>query len=456
VAELGASAGIVRYLARSVALGRPQDVRPQLQLAIWPVLAAGALLGVFLFVLAPQLAALLIHGGNRHDGVLAMRVLALLLPLDAAATVLQRAAQGLGSMVPFVALTNIGLPVSRMALALAVAVAGMGTTAMAVGWGIPIVAGVLLTVPWLLRLVRRAQAAAPVDETRRSPRELAHEFWSFTSYQAVAGIMQVVLLWVDVLLVGALRSSSEAGIYSGASRYVSTGKIMLTAITFVIGPQLAALMAQQSWDRARRVYQTSTLWLTALAFPAYMLLAVWASLMMSFFGHRFVAGEWALVILAIANLLNMSTGAVKSMLLMGGKSSWVLWDTALAVLVDVVLNLILIPPFGMNGAAIAWAASIVAVNLVPLLQVWRAFHLQPFASGFPQVVGAAVLCYGLGGLAARMLLPDTLPVFLAFATAATLVYAALLWRLKSVLHASVLREALSVGAARRGVRTAVS
>jgi O-antigen/teichoic acid export membrane protein len=177
---------------------------------------------------------------------------------------------------------------------------------------------------------------------------------------------------------------------------------------------------------------------------------------MSFFGPKFVAGQWALVILSLANLLNMSTGAVKSMLLMGGKSSWVLWVTALAVVVDVVLNIILIPPLGMNGAAIAWAASIVAVNLVPLVLVWRAFRMQPFTRGFPQVAGAALLTYGACGLVARALLPETLPVFLGFALVATLAYGALLWRIKGVLHASVLREALSVRAARRAFRPAAS
>jgi O-antigen/teichoic acid export membrane protein len=453
VAELGASAGIVRYLARSLALGRPQDVRPQVSLAIWPVLAAGTLLGLILFVLAPQLSVILINDGNRDDAVMAMRVLAILLPLDAGATVLQRAAQGLGSMVPFVSLTNIGLPLSRVLLAAVVAVAGMGTAAMALAWGVPIVAGVLVTVPWLLLLVRRAEGTQVADSTLRSPRQLADEFWRFTSYQAVAGIMQVVLLWVDVLLVGALRTAEEAAVYSGASRYVSTGKIMLTAITFVIGPQLAGLMAQGSWHRARRVYQTSTLWLTALAFPAYLLLATWAPLLMSLFGPGFEEGAWALAILSLANLVNMSTGAVKSMLLMGGKSSWVLWDTALALAIDVVLNLILIPPYGMNGAAIAWAASIVAVNLIPLVQVWKSFRMQPFTRGWPAVAGAALLCFGGGGLLSRLLLPDTLPSFFAYAAIATIAYGAFLWRLRRVLHAGVLREALSVRSARRARQT---
>jgi hypothetical protein len=79
--------------------------------------------------------------------------------------------------------------------------------------------------------------------------------------------------------------------------------------------------------------------------------------------------------------------------------------------------------------------------------------MQPFTRGWPAVAGAALLCFGGGGLLSRLLLPDTLPSFFAYAAIATIAYGAFLWRLRRVLHAGVLREALSVRSARRARQT---
>ena len=120
---------------------------------------------------------------------------------------------------------------------------------------------------------------------------IASEFWRFTIYQALATIVQIVLLRLDVLLVGGIENSKQAGIYSAASRYLTPGVMFSTAIVFVVGPQLAGMIARKDFDRARNVYQTATLWLSVLSFPMYIALAVYATLLMRIFGPGFSAGR---------------------------------------------------------------------------------------------------------------------------------------------------------------------
>jgi O-antigen/teichoic acid export membrane protein len=132
---------------------------------------------------------------------------------------------------------------------------------------------------------------------------------------------------------------------------------------------------------------------------------------------------------------------------MGGKSSWILWDNTAALVVNIVLNIVLIPEFGINGAAVAWAVSIAIGNLLPLYQVRGLWGLQPVGPGYLTAIAVSVLCFGVLGLVFRALLGDSIPAFLAYAAVASAIYCAWAWRSRRQLQIDAFGEALRM---RRG------
>jgi O-antigen/teichoic acid export membrane protein len=122
---------------------------------------------------------------------------------------------------------------------------------------------------------------------------------------------------------------------------------------------------------------------------------VYGEALLSVFGERYRTADAALAILGGAMLVATLTGPVDMVLLMAGKSSWNLVNTIVAVVVNVVLNLVLIPPYGVTGAAAAWGASILVNNLLPLAQVWRSVGLHPFGRGAATAGGSAVVSFAL-------------------------------------------------------------
>jgi len=71
---------------------------------------------------------------------------------------------------------------------------------------------------------------------------VASEFWRFTAFQAVATVVQIVLLRLDVVLVSSLRSAEEAGIYAAASRYLTFGVMISTS------PGASRRVRPNMWD----------------------------------------------------------------------------------------------------------------------------------------------------------------------------------------------------------------
>ncbi|MDP8911931.1 MAG: polysaccharide biosynthesis C-terminal domain-containing protein, partial [Actinomycetota bacterium] len=445
-AQLGAPSAVVRMLARFVALDRARDIRPLLAIALAPPLVVSVALAVGVFVFAPELAHGLLDDGEANDAVPYLRAFAVFLPLFVAYETVISATRGLGTMLPVVAIGQLGIAPARPLLSLGVFALGLGGVVLVVAWSVPVVIGLVVAVWVLARLIRRAESGSEVERDPdggegRAP-ALASEFWRFTLPLGAATILQIVLLWLDTVLLAALASPREAGIYKTAASFVTQGTFAQQAIILVIGPLLSALLARAEYGRAQAVYRTATWWITALAWPMYITLAVFAPLLMTLFGPEFVAGSEPLRILSITMLVAMATGPVTAALVMSGRSSWNLFNTVLAVGSNVILNLMLIPPFGMTGAALAWAVSILIGNLAPLAQVWTFMRLNPFGSGFPIVAVGATACYGVVGLVGVSALGMEVVGLLASGVVGSALYLLFLWRFREALQLRFLRESL--------------
>jgi O-antigen/teichoic acid export membrane protein len=432
VSQMGADTGAIRTIARYLALERRRDVRPVVRVGLLPVLVFGSALAVVLYWTAPALAETLIPD-RRDEATTYLRILAPVLPIAAGSAVLLAATRGLGVMLPFVVIDRAGRSGLRLALALLVAALGLGGAAFMVAWIVPVAIGFVAAAVWLLALVSRAERPAPSDVHVAASGAIAREFWSFSAYRGVAALFRVGLLWAGLLLVGALGSAAEAGAYSAATRIVLAGTFALDAVLVVMGPQISALLALDERERTGVLFQTATAWLTALSFPFYITIALFAPLALQIFGEDFTMAATALVILSLAMLLDMASGPVTTVLLMAGRSSWFLLNIMVTLAVNVVANILLIPPFGVTGAAVAWAVSIVVQNALPLVQVWLFLGLHPFSRSLAVAALGPALCYGALGLVTVPLLEPTVPVLMAFVATAALLYGAFCVRFRDPL-----------------------
>jgi O-antigen/teichoic acid export membrane protein len=440
-AQFGATTGLIRSIARFRALEQLDSIRPTLGAALLPVAFTGVVTGATLFVFADDISAAILDGDAAKTAEQYLRVFAPFLPLAVISSAVLGATRGFGTMLPLVAIEHIGKGLLRPLLAGAVFVAGLGSVALALAWALPHALGLAAAVVALILVMGRA--ARPRKRTYVPNAALTSEFWRFTVPRGAAGILQVTLAWLDTILVAALASPHEAGIYKAAVSYINQGSFANQAIVFVVGPLLSGLLAQHLHERAQSVYHTATWWLSALSWPIYFTFAVFAPLFMSVFGPEFVAGAKVLVILALPMLVAMAAGPVNVVLVMAGKSSWNLFNVAIALLTNIALNVVLIPPFGITGAAIAWAATILVSNVAALVEVRWFLNLRPLGRGFGIVAGISSVCYGAVGLVVRLAFGTALPVFILFAALSTALYLALIWHFREALHVGVLLESLS-------------
>jgi O-antigen/teichoic acid export membrane protein len=383
-------------------------------------------------------------------------------------------------MGPTVVVDRIGRPILQLA-GIGVAAAAGSTALLAPLWALPYVPAACVVWLWFRRIQRRARPAdparptspdtpaadtpavvipaavrVPVPPARGSPRHAASaatreplRFWRFTGPRGLAALAQITIQRIDIVLVAILRGPAEAAVYTAATRFLVAGQFGNQAISMAAQPRFTEMFAQGDRQGANRVYQATTAWLILLTWPLYLLAVSFGPQIITVFGHSYRAGAAVMVILGLTMLLATGCGQVDMVLVTTGRSSWSLINGLLAVVVNVGLDVALIPRYGITGAAIGWSAAITITNLMPLAQVAAAMRLHPFGRGTFVSAALCAFSFGVLPLAARDLIgPGAVPSLAAIGCGCA-VMAAGIWHFRGDLHVAAMPGGAQLAAAVR-------
>lgn len=425
LSRLGADTGSVYFISRWKALGLSDRVRPGLRVAFVPAALLSSLFAVGLLLLAPRAAELIGDSSGYSAGLL--RSIAILLPCAVIYDIAVAATRGFRQMRTTVLVEKVGRPLAQLALVTLVLAVGR-PGGLGYAWALPYLAALILAGLALRSLLRSRVPEAPNPQSRRWNRLIAKEFWSFSLPRAVAGVAQIALQRLDIVLVASMRGPREAAIYTAATRFLVVGQFVNQAITAPVQPPMSAALSTNAMDRARQLYRISTTWLVLASWPIFGLAATLAPVYVGLFGRDYSRGATVVVILSMAMLIASGAGLVDTVIIMAGRTSWNLQTTLLALVVNVGLDVALIPHFGLIGAALGWLGSILAANLVPLLLAWRRLGMHPFGPNTYLAYLLSGICWIALPLGARAIFPDR-PAVLAMSVAvAAAVFVAGVWR----------------------------
>jgi O-antigen/teichoic acid export membrane protein len=447
LALLGTDTGLVKWLPAQLASGRAADVPRTLVISAVPVAALSLCVAGVLYAAAPALAPHLVGTDAASTMELMLRVLAVVLPVSTLLAMALAATRGTGSMRPTVVVENIGRFGGQSLAVLVVSLAGGGALALTLGWSLPYVLGLAVAGVWLRLLVARRTTQR---DTPTPWPTLTREFWAYTAPRAIARVTQTALKRSDIVIVAALAGPADAALYTAATRFVVLGQLFVQSVQQALSPQLSALFARDETKAANSVFQAATRWSMLAAWPLYLVMAGFAQTLMVVFGDGYTVASDVVIILSLSMLFATACGPVDSVLLMAGRSWLSLANNAAALAVNVALNLVLIPLYGIRGAAISWSVAILLRNLLPLIQVKRQLGMSPFTRPTVLVGAAATACFGsVGVLVALVDLPaGDAVVILAIGLTA---YLLVTWSMRASLGLDAFRSALH----RRRGRSAV-
>ncbi len=201
----------------------------------------------------------------------------------------------------------------------------------------------------------------------------------FSSPMMLSSLMLFLLNWTDVFMLGSMVSEKEVGIYNLAYKLASLAMLVIISMNVVLAPKITQLYKTNDSKELHSVIAKSTKLVIFLTVPIVLVLIIFSNSILSVFGDGFTQGKTALIIISIGILINVLTGNVDQILNMTNNQKALKNITIFGFLINLILNYLLIPTYGINGSAMASLITNTAFNLVCLFYIKKKLGFYTFA-----------------------------------------------------------------------------
>lgn len=184
---------------------------------------------------------------------------------------------------------------------------------------------------------------------------------------------------IDVIMLGMLSEIEHVGIYSAASRVADVVVFGLVSANAIAAPMIARLHSTGRHEELQKIVQLAAKGIFLLTLPIALILLIFGHQILGLFGQEFSDGYPVLVILVCGQLVNALAGPVGYLMTMTGHQNHAARIVSISALMNLTLNVLLIPLWGMLGAAVANALSTATWNILMLRFVKKELSIQSSA-----------------------------------------------------------------------------
>lgn len=389
LSALGTDAGIVYFGARYRKAGEQERLKGTLLAC----LGIGLLTGLLATLLTGLVGLLASGDGEQALALRGLRIGALSVGFGTALAVLVGGLVAARDMRGQALTSQIGLPLFTLLLSGLLLVSGFGVEgalwAMALGYA--------LATGWAARLFW-ARFGALLREPAVRPAFEHGKLLRYSLPQALARSLYQANLRIDILMLTALSTLTEVGVYKVATMIAMFGSLPVMASTTMFGPVVSELVYGRQIERLQGLLRVVTRWLLILSTPLYLGLLLLPDLLLGLFDPEFQQGGRALAILLLGQAVYLAGAPTGALITMGGYSGTNMVNGLVSVGLNVVLNALFIPRLGMEGAALASALSVVLWTTLRAVQVRILLGCTALDRRVLGVVGLSVLCGALGAV----------------------------------------------------------
>lgn len=355
VGRFGMDQALVRFIAANHSTGSIGLLYGVYRKAVSWVAFGSLLLSAVAWSQAESIAIMLF---NQVELANVLKAMLVAVPLVALYTMQAQALQGLKKVARSLLVLNVLLPLLLLILMLISPVSSAATLAE------HFIVASLLTL--LAGIGFWKQAAPGTESVEVFPSALLRStcmpLWN-------VAILSLLVQWSSQLMLGAWSTAEEVAFFATAQRTAMLISFVLFAVNAIAAPKFAAMHARGDHQGLKRMSVMSVRMMLLASIPALVVMLTFPGWLMSFFGTEFTAAADALVILAMGQFVNIATGSVGYLLSMTGHERKVRNNLVISAALGIGLGMLLIPGYGLNGAAIATSLAIASQNLLAVYQV---------------------------------------------------------------------------------------
>lgn len=193
------------------------------------------------------------------------------------------------------------------------------------------------------------------------------------------GTAELINSRIDIIMLGTFEGAAAVGIYAAIAGIAQLTAFIHQATLGVLGPTIATLYSEGKLKQLERLIQRSILAVFAISLLLGGTIIALSKYLLLIFGSEFVIGATAMNILIGGQIFNALTGPVGLVLNMTGHQTKTAIATGLSAFLNIILNALLIPRWGIVGAAIATTTSIITINAIKVMFVQKNLNISLYS-----------------------------------------------------------------------------
>ncbi len=379
---VGMPDGVTRFTAFYKGKNDQIRIKSVITSAIGIVLPLGIIAGILLFFLSNLISIRIFHDSNL---ILIMKLFSLSIPFYGLYYIFIFAMGGLQEMKYLVYVRDVFQNGSRFFLILILLSLGYGVYGAAFAYAFAIIVLPFVGLYYLKRIF-------PLFDKKIKSIPMRKELFSYSWPLMFAGIIGVVLGWIDILMIGYFLKATDVGIYRASQSTASLLAIVPGSIGAIFFPIITEFHSRGEKKELENTNKIVTKWIFMIGLPLVVLMILFSKqILYILYGAEYMTGTVVLGIMGLGNLIISVFTPTNQIISVMGRTRLIMYNTSIGTILNVILNFWLIPIYGINGAAIATTFSLFIVNALAFIQVYSMTGIYPIRLNYAKIFLVAII-----------------------------------------------------------------
>lgn len=233
-----------------------------------------------------------------------------------------------------------------------------------------------LVVGWLVR--RKKNRRLDVEITEATPEYDFKKWFGSASFFLVLSLAEYLLHHADLLSVGYLISHAQAGRYYAVTAIASIVAFGLSVTDHMYMPAIKAAFSSGKRKLLQEKLRSATRQVFMITLPVVIVFMLAGNWLLSAFGTAFTQAYFPLLILLTGQLIHAATGMSGGLMISAGHRQRYLVYTAAVVGLQLAALFLVLPAFGLTGAAICVTLSRLLLSILCHVFLKKTYSVSAF------------------------------------------------------------------------------
>jgi len=380
--SFGLAEGLLRFISIYRGKKQPAKIKYLVRFSLIFLVFSTILSGAAMFFLADYISLTFF---NNPDLIIFLKWFSILVPVSIFASIFASILKSYEKIYWYSFINNVLQNGVKLIVLVILLLIGLKTNALIFSYILGILS--MLIVSYFLCKYKISEVFGNYNLTLDKKNEIKKELLSYSWPLIFSGIIMSIFYWIDTFTIGYFLSRSLSpqegaryvGFYNAAIPITGLLSISTDLFLQLFFPLITKEFGKRNFDKIKELSKQVGKWIFLINLPIFLILFIFPGAVINIlFGKEYLAAENVVRILSVSACFGAFVVISTNLLSMLGKSKLILTNLFIASLLNLILDIILVPRYGINGAAIATMIVWVSYAIVVLLQVKKFLSFVPF------------------------------------------------------------------------------